>query len=187
MSNDLTACVPGPTCQSKAYDLTSLNNVVSIDKYLGDASSTDWQSQGDPQIYNGDSTLLTMAQGTVGTLLASTHYVWYGKVCATLSTAQGQGVVTAFILMSDVKDEIDFEWIGVDTGKVQSNYYAQGNTVCKSHSTPLRLKPTNSFQTPTAVTLRLAVVTLLLLCTSTASTGSQIRLTGLLMATPCVP
>jgi len=129
MSNSLNSCVPGPTCQSKEYDLKDLSNVQSIDKYLGDASKVDWQSQGDPQIYNGDSTLLTMAQGTVGTLLASTHYIWYGKVCATLTTAQGQGVVTAFILMSDVKDEIDFEWIGVDTDRVQSNYYSQGNTV----------------------------------------------------------
>ena len=75
-----------------------------------------------------------MAQGTVGTLLASTHYVWYGKICTKATTAQGKGVVTAFILMSDVKDEIDFEWIGVDTGHVQSNYYSQGVTVCKHFS-----------------------------------------------------
>jgi hypothetical protein len=108
--------------------------VQTIDKYLGDASKINWQSQGMPTIYtdpktNEKSTLLTMAQGTVGTLLASTYYVWYGKICAKLSTAQGKGVVTAFILMSDVKDEIDFEWVGVDTTHVQSNYYSQGVTV----------------------------------------------------------
>ena len=131
MSNTLDSCVPGPVCQSKDFSLKNLDDVQSIDKYLGDASKVNWQSQGDPRIYNGESLLLTMAKGTVGTLLASTHYVWYGKVCATLSTAQGKGVVTAFILMSDVKDEIDFEWVGVDTDRVQSNYYSQGNTVCK--------------------------------------------------------
>jgi hypothetical protein len=108
--------------------------VQTIDKYLGDASKINWQSQGMPTIYTDPktkekSTLLTMAQGTVGTLLASTYYVWYGKICSKLSTAQGKGVVTAFILMSDVKDEIDFEWVGVDTGHVQSNYYSQGVTV----------------------------------------------------------
>lgn len=27
-----------------------------------------------------------------------------------------KGVVTGFILMSDVKDEIDFEWFGADPG-----------------------------------------------------------------------
>ncbi|EOA86732.1 putative glycosidase CRH2 [Exserohilum turcicum] len=134
MSNSFDSCVPGPVCQSGTYTLDSLDDVQSIDKYLGDASKINWQSQGDPTIYTDPktgkkSTLLTMAQGTVGTLLASTHYVWYGKICSKLSTAQGKGVVTAFILMSDVKDEIDFEWVGVDTGHVQSNYYSQGVTV----------------------------------------------------------
>ena len=66
----------------------------------------------------------------VGTLLSSTHYVWYGKVSATMTTSQGAGVVTAFILMSDVKDEIDFEFVGTDVQTAQSNYYWQGVTDC---------------------------------------------------------
>jgi hypothetical protein len=134
MSHSFDSCVPGPTCKSQTYSLDSLDDVQSIDKYLGDASKINWQSQGQPAIYTDPqgkkSTLLTMAKGTVGTLLASTHYVWYGKICAKATTAQGKGVVTAFILMSDVKDEIDFEWIGIDTGHVQSNFYSQGVTNC---------------------------------------------------------
>ena len=70
-----------------------------------------------------------MAQSTVGTLLASAFYVWYGKICTTMTSSQGAGVVTAFIMMSDVKDEIDFEFVGVDLESVQSNYYSQGVTV----------------------------------------------------------
>ncbi|KAH7066286.1 concanavalin A-like lectin/glucanase domain-containing protein [Paraphoma chrysanthemicola] len=133
MSSTFDSCVPGPVCKSGTYTLDSLDDVQTIDKYLGDASKINWQSQGMPAIYTDPSsgkksTLLTMAQGTVGTLLASTHYVWYGKICSKLSTAQGKGVVTAFILMSDVKDEIDFEWVGVDTSHVQSNFYSQGVT-----------------------------------------------------------
>ncbi|CAG5165495.1 uncharacterized protein ALTATR162_LOCUS6802 [Alternaria atra] len=134
MSHSFDSCVPGPVCKSGKYSLDSLDDVQTIDKYLGDASKINWQSQGMPTIYTDPktkekSTLLTMAQGTVGTLLASTYYVWYGKICSKLSTAQGKGVVTAFILMSDVKDEIDFEWVGVDTSHVQSNFYSQGVTV----------------------------------------------------------
>jgi hypothetical protein len=133
MSNTFDSCVPAPVCKSAKYSLDSLDDVQTIDKFLGDASKINWQSQGMPAIYTDPgsgkkSTLLTMAQGTVGTLLASTHYVWYGKICAKLTTAQGKGVVTAFILMSDVKDEIDFEWVGVDPGHVQSNFYSQGVT-----------------------------------------------------------
>ena len=44
-----------------------------------------------------------------------------------MKTSRGQGVVTAFILMSDVRDEIDFEFVGEENQQVQSNYYWQGN------------------------------------------------------------
>ena len=71
-----------------------------------------------------------MAKGTVGTLLASTSYVWYGKISATMKSSRGQGVVSAFILLSDVKDEIDFEFIGAALNDVQSNYYFQGLPNC---------------------------------------------------------
>jgi len=104
---------------------------MSNDQYLGDASKASWVSSGMPVTYNNEALLLTMAPDTVGTLLSSTQYVWYGKVSATMTTSQGAGVVTAFILMSDVKDEIDFEFVGTDVQTAQSNYYWQGITDCK--------------------------------------------------------
>jgi beta-glucanase (GH16 family) len=116
---------------SKDYKLTSTSDVQDIGSYLGDASKANWVASGKPVAYNNDAVLLTMAPDTVGTLMASTHYVWYGKISATLTTSQGAGVVTAFIMMSDVRDEIDFEFVGTDTGHVQSNYYSQGVTVCE--------------------------------------------------------
>ena len=103
---------------------------MSNTKYLGDASTADWVSSGTPLSYN-NSVLLTMAQGTVGTLLSSTHYVWYGKTTATFKTSAGAGVVTAFILLSDVKDEIDFEFVGVELSTAQTNFYFQGITNCE--------------------------------------------------------
>ena len=112
-----------------------MNSVQSIDKYLGDPSSIDWQSQGKPSIYK-DTLLLTLSQDTSGTLLSSTHYVWYGNICAKMTTSQGKGVVTAFIMMSDVKDEIDFEFVGADISDAQSNFYSQGVTVCMSSLIP---------------------------------------------------
>jgi len=128
-SHSFDSCVPGLQCKSGDFKLNSLNDIEPIDSYLGDGSKTNWQSQGKPVVYQNNALLLTMAEGTVGTLLASTHYVWYGKVCAKMTTSQGKGVVTAFILMSDVKDEIDFEFVGVDIQNAQSNYYSQGVTV----------------------------------------------------------
>lgn len=84
------------------------------------------------------SVILTLSedgQSGSGTLLASSHYVWYGKVGATLKTSRGAGVVSAFILLSDVKDEIDFEFVGNDLQNAQSNFYFQGITNCMYPST----------------------------------------------------
>ena len=124
-SHSLDSCVPAPVCKSENYKLSSLKDVQGNDVYLGDGSQANWVSEGMPVAYD-DSVLLTMAPNTVGTLLSSTHYVWYGKISTTMTTSQGAGVVTAFIMMSDVKDEIDFEFIGTDVQNVQSNFYWQG-------------------------------------------------------------
>lgn len=122
----LESCVPAPVCQNKATTFESgIDSVVSIYQYLGDASKADWVAEGKPVAWDGNL-LLTMPPDSVGTVLSSTHYVWYGRVSATMKTSRGAGVVSAFILFSGVKDEIDFEWVGVNLHNVQSNYYFQG-------------------------------------------------------------
>jgi len=121
------SCVPEPQCQSKTYSFTSdTSSPVTPDtKYLGDATKSDWVSDGQP-LFANDVMYLTMAPNTVGTVVASARYVWYGKISATMKTSRGQGVVTAFIMMSDVKDEIDYEWVGVDLQTSQTNFYWNG-------------------------------------------------------------
>ena len=126
-SFSLDACVPAPVCKSATYDFNDLSGMESNTKYLGDASQADWVYSGTPLEYQGN-VLLTMAEGSVGTLIASTHYVWYGKVTARMKTSAGQGVVTAFILLADSKDEIDFEFVGIELGTAQTNFYNQGIT-----------------------------------------------------------
>jgi len=125
MSFSLDACVPAPVCQSRTMPMSDTKRIVDVSKYLGDASKADWVAQGTPIAYNGNI-LLTMPPRSVGTVLASTVYMWYGRVKARMRTGTGAGVVTAFILMSDVKDEIDYEWVGVDLTTSQTNYYYQG-------------------------------------------------------------
>lgn len=43
----------------------------------------------------------------------------YGKLSATLKSTGSGGAVTAFILMADGGDEIDFEFLGGDPNHVQ--------------------------------------------------------------------
>lgn len=125
MSFSLDSCTPAPVCKSKTYPMNSMDGIVDVGKYLGDPNSADWVSQGEPLLYNGNI-LLTMPPKSVGTVLASTTYMWYGNVRAKLKTSRGAGVVTAFILFSDVKDEIDYEFVGTDLTTAQTNYYFQG-------------------------------------------------------------
>ncbi|KAK2746716.1 putative glycosidase crf2 [Onygenales sp. PD_40] len=124
-SFSIEACVPNPVCESKTYQFDDLKSVSPNTKYLGDAKKADWVSSGTPLSSDGNL-LLTMPADSVGTLMANNHYMWYGKASAKLRTSRGRGVITAFILMSDVKDEIDFEFVGVDLETAQTNYYFQG-------------------------------------------------------------
>ena len=43
-----------------------------------------------------------------------------------VKTGRWGGVVTAFITMSPIKDEIDWEWPGAKTTEAQSNFFWQG-------------------------------------------------------------
>ena len=113
--------------------MDSLDRVVDIGDYLGDADSADWVAQGEPALYK-DTILLTMPKDSVGTVMSSTTYMWYGNVKGKFKTSRGQGVVTAFILFSDVKDEIDYEFVGVDLETAQTNFYFQGIPNCKTLS-----------------------------------------------------
>lgn len=128
-SFSLDSCMPAPVCSSQDYKLTSTDDIAPNTVYLGDAGNASWVSSGTPQKYtdgDGDQVLLTMPKDSVGTLLASTAYVWYGKITAKMKTSRGKGVVTAFILLGDSKDEIDFEFVGVDLNTAQTNFYFQG-------------------------------------------------------------
>jgi beta-glucanase (GH16 family) len=133
MSFSLDSCVPAPVCKDKTYKMDSLDRYKDIGEYLGDPATADWVGQGEPLIYDGN-VLLTMPPKSVGTVLATTTYMWYGNVKATLKTSRGAGVVTAFILFSDVKDEIDYEWVGVDLHTAQTNFYFQGIPNCEHSS-----------------------------------------------------
>ncbi|KAI4139173.1 MAG: hypothetical protein LQ341_004322 [Variospora aurantia] len=127
-SHSLDSCVPAPVCDSEDYKFTSLDSITPNTEYLGDSSKSNWVSSGQPE-FSDDNAVLTLSEtgdSSFGTLLASTSYVWYGKISAQMKSSRGQGVVTAFILMSDVKDEIDFEFVGTDLRTAQSNFYFQG-------------------------------------------------------------
>ena len=129
-SYSLDSCAPAPVCQNKTITFENNDGLISNEKYLGNASVADFVYSGEPLNYN-DQVLLTMSENSSGTLLATTTYIWYGKTTVKMKSSAGQGVVTAFILLSDVKDEIDYEFVGYNLSGVQTNYYFQGILDCR--------------------------------------------------------
>lgn len=75
---------------------------------------------------SGGELALLLTQENGGTRVSSTRYIHYGTVTARMKSGRWGGVVTAFITMSDIKDEIDWEFPGNSTTTAQTNYFWQG-------------------------------------------------------------
>ena len=58
--------------------------------------------------------------------LQSTFYIFFGIVEAHIKTSHGRGIVSSVVLQSDDLDEIDWEWVGSEDNRVQTNYYGKG-------------------------------------------------------------
>lgn len=131
-SFSVDSCAPAPICQSKSFsNWTTTKDIIENYDYLGNVTENDWWVSGTPLVHDGNL-LLTMPANSTGTLLAYTHYVWYGRISVTMKTSRDAGVVTAFVMMSDVKDEIDTEFIGSNLTTAQTNYFFQDIETGKS-------------------------------------------------------
>lgn len=97
---------------------------------------------------SGGELALLLTENNGGSRISSTRYLHYGTVTArskhprstshrehrsttspflsSVKTGRWGGVVTAFITMSAVRDEIDWEWPGANTTQAQTNYFWQG-------------------------------------------------------------
>lgn len=127
-SFDSKACMAMPVCQDISTNFKDYSSkVLNTQDYMGNVSSADWVYTGYLADYDDeDSLLLAMPKNSGGTVLSSTRYVWYGKISAKLKTSHLAGVVTAFIIFSNVQDEIDYEWVGANLTTTQTNYYFEG-------------------------------------------------------------
>ncbi|KAH9074137.1 concanavalin A-like lectin/glucanase domain-containing protein [Lactarius deliciosus] len=76
---------------------------------------------------SGGELVLMLTWNNGGTRISSTRYVHYGKFTAMMKTGRWNGIVTAFITVSNIKDEIDWEFPGANTTTGQTNFYWQGN------------------------------------------------------------
>ncbi|KAF8735906.1 hypothetical protein AX14_001284 [Amanita brunnescens Koide BX004] len=129
-SNTLSSCRPNPVCESATHVFNNNSRILmNATLYNGNASEYDWVLDTGSVINtnaNGGELGLILTESNGGTLLSSTRYVHYGTITARLKTGRWAGVVTAFITMSDIKDEIDWEFPGNNTSQGQTNYFWEG-------------------------------------------------------------
>jgi beta-glucanase (GH16 family) len=124
-----------PACASQTTDFrTDLSRVLTnATLYHGNASAYDWVVNTGSIVPTTDGARLTLNQTNGGTVISSTRYVHYGTIDFILETSKWDGVVTAAITMSDVKDEIDWEWPGANaTSDPQTNFWFMGIANCTS-------------------------------------------------------
>ncbi|RPD61467.1 hypothetical protein L226DRAFT_539800 [Lentinus tigrinus ALCF2SS1-7] len=138
-SNTLTSCMPEPVCQNANLTFSDTSRILSNATYFdGNATKYDWVVNSGTIINSTSGELaMILTEDNGGTRLSSTRYVHYGQITARLKTGRWGGVVTAFITMSDIKDEIDWEFPGDQTTEGQSNFFWQGvvpqKTVGETH------------------------------------------------------
>ncbi|KAK9454199.1 concanavalin A-like lectin/glucanase domain-containing protein [Dipodascopsis uninucleata] len=107
-----------------------LGTSIDIDFTAGSSSRFNIFNGADQVSYDSTNGLdMTISQLGQSPTLASNFYIFYGKVEVETQAAPGQGIVSSIVLLSDTNDEIDFEWIGGDTGHVQTNWFSKGDTL----------------------------------------------------------
>lgn len=119
-SHSPTSCQPNPICTSQniTFPPTSYNNVSyfrPILQYTGDASKAPLTLDSG-SLGKGPEGVLMQMTSQRQVKVSSTRYLFYGDVEARLRHNATQGLVAAFILMSDVKDEVS----SASTSKGQS-------------------------------------------------------------------
>ena len=130
--------MPQPVCQPGTYSFPDLSSVAKDTEYIGGTNAS-WVSYGNVVPSYGTDLSLQMPRGTVGAILASTFYVWYGRVTATFFATAGTGVVTIFSLLSNTGDEVGHYIMGDDPKSVAFYEFPRSRFtgVCKFHRSPI--------------------------------------------------
>lgn len=110
-------CDPNPALgKSVAYDFTK------------GAPSGFVPAAGKAPVFSSSGSYFGINKAGEAPTLSSKWFIMFGHYKVVMKPSPGQGIVSSLVLQSDDLDEIDWEWVGSETGKVQTNYYGKGNT-----------------------------------------------------------
>ncbi|RMZ81644.1 hypothetical protein DV737_g2386, partial [Chaetothyriales sp. CBS 132003] len=103
----------------------ALGESITIDFTSG--SSSQFTASGSPS-YGSSGAEFTISEKGDSPTITSSWYIMFGHVEYVVKAAPGTGIVSSAVLLSDCLDEIDWEWLGGDDDKAQSNYFGKGIT-----------------------------------------------------------
>ncbi|KAK5963949.1 putative glycosylase PWA37_004289 [Arxiozyma heterogenica] len=136
-ANNINSIIRKKFGHSNKLSILADNNFIHFEKFLITTDSLLAKKQLEQYdfIYSGytvpsdlDKVIsLRMPPRTKGSLVSTSKLFLYGRCSVTLKAAKGRGVITAIVLISQVGDEIDFEFLGTESRNVQSNYYHLGH------------------------------------------------------------
>ncbi|RGP64326.1 murein transglycosylase [Fusarium longipes] len=118
-----------PMKKSCAADPGLAASSYTIDFAKNGADDDNWEGNGHGDVkYTSDGAEFTVAKQGDSPLLQSKWYMFFGRVEVHMKAAPGTGIVSSIVLLSDILDEVDWEFLGGDPDNVQTNFYAKGST-----------------------------------------------------------
>lgn len=83
--------------------------------------------------YDGSKGLVCSLDSVTSIALQTKQYIFFGRVEMEMQANPGAGIISTLVLLSDDLDEIDFEVVGNDGSKVQTNIFGKGDQSDHSH------------------------------------------------------
>ena len=77
--------------------------------------------------FTDDGAELTLSRSGQSATLETSFYIFFGRVEIVFQAAEGQGIISTVITLSQTLDEIDWEIKGGVTQNVSNNYFGQGD------------------------------------------------------------
>ena len=108
--------------------LNALGGIHLADFTLGENPRFSREDTTGKITYNEEGVNFVLASRGQNPGISSDFYLMFGRIEALVQAAPGSGIVSSLHLLSNDLSEIDFEFIGNDPCRFQTNYFSQGFT-----------------------------------------------------------
>ncbi|OJJ45726.1 hypothetical protein ASPZODRAFT_68645 [Penicilliopsis zonata CBS 506.65] len=153
-----------PFCSAQTYtSCNPLNNTCSADTGLatytfstdfttGNSSLANWTITDGTIEFGSDGAEFIIAERYDAPTIETDFYFFFGEVEVKMKSANGTGIVSSIVFLSDDLDEIDWEALGAYDDEIETNYFGKDNTTSYDRATyPSVTTPAEEFHTYTII------------------------------------